>query len=342
MPGIPVHGVQVGNHAARKFHQGEAQKCPLRVDGPGHVGGVGFLSAGAAGVVSSNISSGCNIRRSPAGLGCLGREHTQGDAGVRTVSRGNFIGQLVSGNAAVHRAIGPLIVFLVGLAVQAILLQTGRLTYAAGDGDGLTLHADQQGLSAVHSLGLELGQALRLPVGTGDDVLKPGQTGVKCFLRVLPDIGDAGNRVGQVDQDAVLVHPAGVLQSAAGPAALGITDLQAAVSIFQQGKGLSGWDLCLLGGPSLAGVDSHGLLPAVPGGGSGRGQFKVSRGGIGRFCLDYRGGRCLSRKGCARQQPRRHDQGHETGDRPFPVVFQVFQHVNSSSFQTSTACTCQR
>ena len=343
MPGIPVHGVQVGNHAARKFHQGEAQKCPLRVDGPGHVGGVGFLSAGAAGVVSSNISSGCNIRRSPAGLGCLGREHTQGDAGVRTVSRGNFIGQLVSGNAAVHRAIGPLIVFLVGLAVQAILLQTGRLTYAAGDGDGLTLHADQQGLSAVHSLGLELGQALSLPVGTGDDVLKPGQTGVKCFLRVLPDIGDAGNQVGQVDQNAVLVHPAGILQSTAGPAVFGITDLQAlSAAVLQQGKGLSGWDLCDLGGPSLGGIDGKGFRPAVPGGGSGHVQLKVPGRGIGRFCLDFGGGRCLSRKGCARQQPRRHDQGHETGYRPFPVVFQVFQHVNSSSFQTSTACTCQR
>ena len=95
VPGVPILGVQVSDHAARKFHQGKAQKCSFWVNGPGHVGGVGFLSAGAAGVVSSNISSGCDIRRSPAGLGCLGREHTQGDAGVRTVSRGNFIGQLV-------------------------------------------------------------------------------------------------------------------------------------------------------------------------------------------------------------------------------------------------------
>ena len=344
MPGIPVHGVQVGDHAARKFQQGKAQKCSFWVNGPGHVGGVGFLSAGAAGVVSSNISSGCDIRRSPAGLGCLGREHTQGDAGVRTVSRGNFIGQLVSGNAAVRRrALRPLAVFPVGLPVQGVLLQTSGVAHGPADSHGLPVHADHQGLAAFHGLGLELGQALRLPVGTGDDVLKPGQTGVKCFLRVLPDIGDAGNQVGQVDQDIRLVHPAGVLQSAAGPAVFGITDRQAvSAAVLQQGKGLSGWDLCDLGGPSLGGINGKGLLPAVPGGGSGYVQLKVPGRVIGRFCLDYRGGRCLSRKGCARQQPRRHDQGHETGGRPFPVVFQVFQHVNSSSFQTSTACTCQR
>ena len=215
----------------------------------------------------------------------------------------------------------PLSVLLISFSIQTVFLQTGGVSYSPADRHSLSIHADHQGLAAFHGLGLELGQALRLPVGTGDDVLKPGQTGVKCFLRVLPDIGDAGNQVGQVDQNAVLVHPAGILQSTAGPAVFGITDLQAlSAAVLQQGKGLSGWDLCDLGGPSLGGIDGKGFRPAVPGGGSGHVQLKVPGRGIGRFCLDYRGGRCLSRKGCARQQPRRHDQGHETGYRPFPMM----------------------
>lgn len=107
-------------------------------------------------------------------------------------------------------------------------------------------------------------------------MLKPSQAGAELRFRVLPDVGDTGDHIGQVDQDTLLICPSGALQSAALPAPLRIADLQAvSAAVLQQGKRGSRRDFPRLGGPALTGVDGQGLLSAAPGGGPRNVQFKA-------------------------------------------------------------------
>ena len=297
VPSVPVLGIQVGDNTARKFNQSKAQKGPFRVDGPGHIGGAGLPATGAAGVVGPHISGRGGIGGGgPVGARgrVLGCEHPQRNAGIGAISCGDVVGQLVGGDPIVRRFnFCPFAVLLVSCPVQAVCLQAGGAPRSPADGHNLVHHAEQQGLAARHGLCLELGQALRLPVGAGNDILEPGQPGIKLCFRVLPDIGDAGDQVGQVDQDAVFVHPAGALQRVPCPAALTIADLQAGVPILQQGKGLPGWNGRRLCGPGLCGIDSQGIVSAVPGGSPGGIQFKAAGGGIIGRCA---GGKCPGRQ----------------------------------------------
>ena len=217
-----------------------------------------------------------------------------------------------------------MIVFLVGLAVQAVFLQTGRLTHAAGNGDGLPLHAQYQSLLAIHGLRLKLGQPLRLRVRGGDHILKPGQAGAELRLRILPDIGDAGEQIRQIDQDIRLVHPAGILQGAPGPSAFVVSDLQARFAFLQEDKGDICGDRGCLGSPGLRGVDSQSVFAAGPGSGAGDVQLKAPGGSIGRLFVDRV--RRFRRKGASWKQSSRYDQCHEAGDRPFPTAFDLFDH----------------
>ena len=93
-PGVPILGAQVGDYALWELDQRESEECPLRIDRPGHICGAGFLAAGAAGIVGPHIAVAGRrgIGRGPVGLGLLGREHPQGDAGIGAVRPGYFIG----------------------------------------------------------------------------------------------------------------------------------------------------------------------------------------------------------------------------------------------------------
>ena len=92
MPGIPVHGVQVRDDPLWELDEREAQKCSFWINGPCHVGGVGFLSAGAAWVIGTHISGWGDIRWSLVRLGRLRREHAQGNTGISAVRRFDVIG----------------------------------------------------------------------------------------------------------------------------------------------------------------------------------------------------------------------------------------------------------
>ena len=95
-------------------------------------------------------------------------------------------------------------------------MQLGGIALGPADSHGLAGLADHQRLSTSHGFFLKLGQLLRLSVGPRDNILMPGQSGVK-LLAGVPVVGNAGENIGQIDQDAVPVHPAGTVQAAAGP-----------------------------------------------------------------------------------------------------------------------------
>ena len=113
-------------------------------------------------------------------------------------------------------------------------MQLGRVALGRSDAHGLPGLANHQCLSGAHGLCLKQGQLLRQDVSARHSIFKSGQPGAELFAAVR-FIGNAGEHIGQVDQDAVLVHPASAIQVSASPAAIRhIADLDPAAALVLQ------------------------------------------------------------------------------------------------------------
>ena len=98
MPGAPIVRVEIGDDTLGKLDQSKAEKGPLRVGGPGHVGGGGLLAARTSGVVGTNTIGGI-AGADPGGGTVRGRlraEHGQRHAGVGAVGPVNGKGQVIA------------------------------------------------------------------------------------------------------------------------------------------------------------------------------------------------------------------------------------------------------
>lgn len=195
-------------------------------------------------------------------------------------------------------------------------MELGGVALGPADAHSLTRLADCQCLTAGHILFLESGQLFRQCVGARNDIFKAGQAGTKQ-LGLVRLISDAGKHIGQVDQDAVLVHPAGAVQIGTGPAAVLIADLEpVATLVLQKSKGRSNGDGGSLGAAALGLVDGEGLVAAVPGSSTGHVQLKAAGGSVGIICVGSEGG--------DREQADHHDHGQQPGNRPFPAGSHIF------------------
>ena len=328
MPGIVIVAGEVPDYTLGKLNQGEAEKGPLWVGGPGHVGGAGLAAAGTAGVIGSYIAGGCHTCRSCGGgaLDALRSKLVQCNTGVGAVSPVDGIGQLIAerGKVSVRGVVlRPGIILLVYCSVQAVAVELGGVALGPANAYGLLGLPHDQRVTASHSLSLEQGQLFRHGIGGGDDILKPGQPGAE-LLAGIPVIGYTGQNTRQVDQNAVLVHPADAVQGTAGPAViLDIADFDpVAAIVLQKRKGCAGGNGGDFRTAALGLVNGERLVTAVPGGGAGDVQLEVASGCIG---VGF-----LSGEDCGREYANRHNDSQQAGNRLFPAGFHAFQHRISS------------
>ena len=69
MPSIVVIAINILDYTLRKLDQGESEEGPLRVSGPVHIAGTGFLTTRTAGVQAARTSIGvgaASIGRNPS------------------------------------------------------------------------------------------------------------------------------------------------------------------------------------------------------------------------------------------------------------------------------------
>ena len=112
-------------------------------------------------------------------------------------------------------------------------MQLGGVALGSADAHHLAALPDYQRVTVDHSLLLTLGQLFGQSVGTGNDILKSGQAGVEQPAAVRL-IGNAGNHIGQIDQDTVLIYPADAVQVCTCPAAVLIADLDPVAAVVLQ------------------------------------------------------------------------------------------------------------
>ncbi len=161
MPSTVIVGIKVGNNTIRKFNQGKAQKCPLRVSAPVYIGGSGFLAAGAARVIGPDTSGGVAGAYLRGGvLDRLRAEPCKRHAGVGAVGLVNGKGQVIAEitqAVACRFVLSPCLILLVGHPVQSITVQLGGVSLGPADAHHLTGLAHHQRLNASHRLLLEMG-----------------------------------------------------------------------------------------------------------------------------------------------------------------------------------------
>ena len=320
MPGAPIVRIEIGHNALGELDQSKAEKGPLRVSGPGHIGGGGLFPAGAAGVVGTNAPGGI-AGADPGGdtvRGSLRVEHSQRHAGVGAVGSVRGEGQVVAevAQAVVCRLVlRPGVVLLIGHPVQGVTVQLGRVALGPADAYGLAGLTDHQRVATAHGLPLEQGQLFRQGIVAGNDIFKPGQTGVKLLIAVRL-VGDTGENIGQIDQNAVLVHPAGAVQVAARPATVLVADFQpVAALVLQKSKGHGGGNGGCLGTAALGLVNGERIAATVPSGSACYVQLKIVGGCIGvSICGEGRG----------REHTGHHNYSQQAGNCPFPVRFNTF------------------
>ena len=225
---------------------------------------------------------------------------------------------------------------------------------------------DHQRLAVGHGGLLDLCQPLGQGEHTGDDILiaaqpgaelpgvgverSPGHIGDALPVSSLEDaafavgqvIGDAGNDVRQVDEDALFIHPADLPQLAAFPG----SHIAAAVNgeahldpiaavVSQDGEGdrlgtVRGGDRHDLSPTTLSVVDLEWETGAVPAGGPGDVDFKIASRGIGSDAAGHFGRRSLCGKSGGREHPDDGDGCQQAGQGALPVGFDAlgerFQH----------------
>ena len=326
MPSTVIVGIEVGNNTIRKFNQGKAQKCPLRISAPVYVGGSGFLTAGAARVIGPNASggvAGAYLRGNV--LDRLRAEPCKRHAGVGAVGPVNGKGQVIAEitQTVVRRfVLSPDVILLVGHPVQGVAVQLGWVAFGPADTHRLAALPDYQRVTGDHSLLLTLGQLFGQSVGTEDHILKSGQAGVEQPAAVQL-IGNAGEHIRQVDQDTVLVRPTGAVQVSAGPATLrDIANLDpVAALVLQKGKWSGSRDGGGLGVAALGLVNGEDLITAVPGGGAGHVQLEAAGRGVRVGATA-----CVSGESGNREHTSGHNDSQQTRNCPFPMGFHTFQH----------------
>ena len=230
---------------------------------------------------------------------------------------------------------------------------------------------DHQCLTVGHGGLLDLCQPLSKGEHAGDDILIAAQPGAElpgvvvgfpcnagnilpvCSLEdaaaaVGQVVGDAGNNVRQIDEDMLLIHPAGFPQLAAFPGGHTAATVNGeanldpiAAVVSQDGEGdrlgtVRGGDRHDLSPTTLSVVDLEWETGAVPAGGPGDVDFKIASRGIGSDAAGHFGRRSLCGKSGGREHPHDGDGCQQAGQGALPVGLDAlgerFQHMCGSSF----------